>query len=60
MKMQTTEINERDLGNYAEGSRFTEAELSRLYRDYAIKASEAGEEAKSFRDWAEQDMALEG
>ena len=55
---QTFEINDRDLGNYAECSRFTEAELSRLYRDYAVTASEAGTEVKSFREWAEQDMGL--
>ena len=54
----TTEINERDLGSYAEGSRFTEAELSRLYRDYAVLASEAGQEVKGFREWCEQDMGL--
>ena len=52
------EISDRDLGTYAEGSRCTEAELSRLYRDYATIAAESGAEAKSFRAWAEEDMGL--
>ena len=57
MKM-TSEIRERDLGNYADGSRFTETELSRLYRDYAVQTDEDGKEVKSFGQWAERDMGL--
>lgn len=55
----TIEISERDLGSYADGSRFTESELSKLYRDYATRTKEAGAKVKSFREWAEQDMGLD-